>query len=506
MVCRPWSKKQRPDRILIQQNETQEDLRHLLSMKETIFIKKYKEKWKDLETYLSKGGASDPDYLSSLYVQLTDDLSYAKTHYPDSKVTVYLNQLSSKIHGEIYKNKKENRRRFITFWSEEVPLVIYKRRGAVFVSLIGFILAFLIGWVSGANDEGFVRLILSDGYVDMTKQYIEQGNPMGVYGDMGEGNMFVYITLNNIYVCIMFFALGLLLGLGSLYKVFETGIMLGAFLFMFYEANLTAEALMAIWMHGVIEITVCIFSGAAGIVLGTSWMFPGTYTRSASLLRGAKDGLKILFGLVPFLVIAGFIESFVTRHSTNTLLSLTVIILSLGFVLSYLVIYPYIIGRRSKKIKMEGFQYGYQYPEYRIKIAVGIMWLVGGIVASLVTLSAGWGVGLLFVGAIGTGIVKIIQGLSEWSNRTNAKRMAEQKDNPTPLRNNFTMVTQNKKTPSYKWNINIGIGVIVVGLITTIASFSVGFFYIPVIFIFMGLLLVVRGYWDKAKQENKTNA
>lgn len=394
-------------------------------MKEALFIHKYKDKWKELEEYLNKRGATDPDYLSSLYIQLTDDLSYCKTHYPDSKVTVYLNQLSSKIHSEIYKNKKENSRRFITFWTEEVPLVIYKRRAAIFVSLIGFLLAFAIGWVSGANDDGFVRLILGDAYVDTTQKNIDEGNPMGIYGSMDEGNMFVYITLNNMLVCVIFFLLGLLLGVGALYKVFETGIMLGAFIFMFYQAHLTTEALMAIWMHGVIEITVCIFSGAAGMVMGTSWIFPGTYTRGASLLKGAKDGLKILFGLIPFLVVAGFIESVVTRHSTNTLLSLTVILLSMGFVVSYLVVYPYIVSRRFKKMKVEGYQYGYQYPEYRIKIVVGIVWLVGGTIASVVTIASQGGVGILFYGAIVTGIIKIIQGILEWQKqKVNNKKLA----------------------------------------------------------------------------------
>lgn len=476
-------------------------------MKETTFINKYKEKWKDLENYLSKGGTSDPDYLSSLYVQLTDDLSYAKTHYPDSKITIYLNQLSSKIHGEIYKNKKESRRRFITFWTEEVPLVIYKRRGALFVSLIGFILAFLVAWISSANDDGFVRLILGDGYVDMTKQYIEDGNPMGVYGDEEEGGMFIRITLNNIMVCIIFFLWGILFGIGALGKIFKTGIMVGAFLYMFYEANLTAEAMMAIWMHGVIEITVCIFSGAAGMVLGTSWMFPGTYPRGAALLRGAKDGIKILFGLVPFLVLAGFIESFITRHSTNVLLSLTTILLSLGFVISYLVIYPYVVSRKVKKLKIEGFQYGYQYPEYRIKLAVGAMWLVGGIIASIATLSAGAGVGLLFTGAIITGIVKIIQGLNEWSKRPNTKNQPQQNNMLKPQGANFTNLSPaKKKGPNYKINIYFGVTMICIGVIGGLISFSIGFYYVPMAILFMGLALVLRGYWDKSKQENNSNA
>lgn len=391
-------------------------------MKETTFINKYKEKWKDLEGYLQKRGITDPDYLSSLYVQLTDDLSYAKTHYPDSKVTIYLNQLSSKLHTEIYKNKKEKSRRFITFWTEELPLTLYRQRYVVLVSFLALFLSFAIGWVSGANDEGFVRLVLGDGYVDKTDQLIEDGDPLGIYGQDNEVNMFFMITGNNIFVCIVFFVLGIFLGIGSLYKIVQTGIMLGSFLYMFYSKDLTGEALMAIWMHGVIEITICVYSGAAGMVMGSSFVFTGTYTRGESLLRGAKEGLKIIFGVVPFLVIAGFIESVVTRHYTNSLLSLTTIILSLGLVISYFVVYPFIVGRRMRKATMEGFQYGYQYPEYRIKIVVGALWLIGGGVASFLTFASGQMIGILFYGAIVTGCVKIIQGLIEM-NKSGKKKL-----------------------------------------------------------------------------------
>ena len=396
-------------------------------MKESIFIKKYKEKWKDLEGYLQKSGSTDPDYLSTLYVQLTDDLSYAKTHYPDSKVTIYLNQLSSKLHSEIYKNKKERSNRFILFWVEELPMTLYRQRLAILVSFVAFFLAFGIGWISGANDEGFVRLILGDGYVDKTEQLIDEGNPLGIYGQDNEINMFFMITGNNIFVCIIFFLLGIFMGIGSLYKVLQTGIMLGSFLFMFYSRNLTTEAMMTVWMHGVIEITICIYSGAAGMVLGSSFLFTGTYTRGESIIRGAKEGLKILFGVIPFLVIAGFIESFVTRHSTNALLSLSTIILSLGFVISYFGIYPFLVSRKLKTYHNEGFQYGYQFPEYRVKLVIGGLWLAGGLVATVLTLSGGSGVGILYTGAIATGIAKIIQGLLEMGKMQKSKSLATDK-------------------------------------------------------------------------------
>jgi uncharacterized membrane protein SpoIIM required for sporulation len=385
-------------------------------MKETIFIKKYKEKWKDLETYLQKQGSTDPDYLSSLYVQLTDDLSYCKTHYPDSKVTIYLNQLSSKLHLEIYKNKKEKTNRFVTFWTTELPLTLYRQRYAVLISLLALTLSFGIGWVSSANDDGFVRFFLGDAYVDKTEQLIEDGDPLGIYGQENEVSMFFKITGNNIFVCIIFFILGIFVGIGSLWKIVQTGIMLGTFIYMFYSKDLTGTALMAIWMHGVIEITICVYSGAAGMVLGTSFLFTGTYTRAESLKRGAKEGLKIIFGVLPLLVVAGFIESFITRHYANSMLSLTTIILSVAFVLSYFVIYPVLVSRKNKRIVMEGFQYGYQFPEYRFKLVVGVLWLVGGVLASALTFGSGAGFGILFLGAILTGLIKIIQGINEWVN------------------------------------------------------------------------------------------
>ena len=54
-------------------------------MKETTFIDKNKEKWHEFEK-LSRAKSTDPDKLSELFVELTEDLSYAKTFYPKRTV------------------------------------------------------------------------------------------------------------------------------------------------------------------------------------------------------------------------------------------------------------------------------------------------------------------------------------------------------------------------------------------------------------------------------------
>ncbi|MBE2246057.1 MAG: stage II sporulation protein M [Candidatus Competibacteraceae bacterium] len=321
-------------------------------MKEIRFVNTSRERWKMLEDMLAATGKKDPDRLSELYIQLTDDLSYARTYYPDSKTTQYLNGLSAHLHREIYRNKKEDSNRFVYFWTTELPLTIRKYHHIMGLSFIVFFISFTIGWISAENDPGFVRLILGDNYINMTEENILNGQPMDVYGKMREGAMFLYITLNNIYVSFLFFVLGITFGIGTLWRLFSTGIMVGAFLNFFYQKNLLTDAMLAIWMHGTIEISVAVIAGMAGLVLASGIIFPNTYSRMESIKRSAMDGLKIVMGLIPCFIIAGFIESFLTRHyNASVMLSMSVILFSLAFIITYFIIYPIYLEKKINRAK-----------------------------------------------------------------------------------------------------------------------------------------------------------
>lgn len=321
-------------------------------MKEIRFVNTSRERWKMLEDMLAATGKKDPDRLSELYIQLTDDLSYARTYYPDSKTTQYLNGLSAHLHREIYRNKKEDSNRFVYFWTTELPLTIRKYHHIMGLSFIVFFISLTIGWISAENDSGFVRLILGDNYINMTEENILNGQPMDVYGKMREGAMFLYITLNNIYVSFLFFVLGITFGIGTLWRLFSTGIMVGAFLNFFYQKNLLTDAMLAIWMHGTIEISVAVIAGMAGLVLASGIIFPNTYSRMESIKRSAMDGLKIVMGLIPCFIIAGFIESFLTRHyNASVMLSMSVILFSLAFIITYFIIYPIYLEKKINRAK-----------------------------------------------------------------------------------------------------------------------------------------------------------
>ncbi|WP_075603861.1 stage II sporulation protein M [Saccharicrinis aurantiacus] len=315
-------------------------------MREIIFSKINKKRWLEAEQLLTKKQKVDPEVISKVYMQLSDDLSYARTYYPNSNTTAYLNKLVLNSHQFMHTAKRENWSRIYTFFKKDYPLLIHSHYKQLFYSCLIFVIAVLIGAFSAANDVDYVRLITGDNYVNMTIENIEKGEPLGVYASQNEISMFFMITLNNIRVALIAFAMGALLSVGTAFMLFKNGVMLGSFQYFFYNYNLLWESASGIWMHGTIEIFSIVVAGAAGLVMGNSILFPGTYSRIHSFQKGAIAGVKIVTGLVPFFIIAGFIESFLTRHSQIQWLSILVIAISLITIIFYFFIYPHLVYKK----------------------------------------------------------------------------------------------------------------------------------------------------------------
>lgn len=313
-------------------------------MREPLFVKQNAKKWEHFE----HSATNDPDELADNFIQITDDLAYAKTFYPKSKTTAYLNGLASKFHQSIYKNKSEKGNRFISFWQYELPVLFKTYQKQVMYSFIFFTVFCLMGALSAKYDDNFVRLIMGDEYIDMTNANIAKGDPFGVYKSQNEVLMFFGIAANNIYVSLVTFAAGIIFSVGSVYYLLRNGLMLGSFQYYFFSKGLGMKSVLVIWIHGTLEISAIVIAGAAGLVLGNSLLFPKTFKRMVSLKKGASDGMKIAVGLVPIFIVAAFFESFVTRHTEMPIwLSSSILIGSLIFLVWYVVIYPNRIYKKT---------------------------------------------------------------------------------------------------------------------------------------------------------------
>jgi len=319
-------------------------------MKEALFLKRNIDQWKRFEAELSQ--TDDPDRLASAFITLTDDLAYARTFYPQSRTAQYLNGLASGFHHRLYKNKKESAGRIWSFWQFELPHLFRQYHRYLLYAFLFFIVFTGIGVLSASRDASFVRLLLGDHYINMTLENIHKGDPFGIYGSSGPVGMFFMIAFNNIKVAFLAYVLGISGGLFTVFFLMSNGMMIGAFETFFFQEGLGWHSILAVFIHGTIELSVFIVAGAAGLILGASLLFPRTYSRWQSLVRGGRDAMKIAFGLVPFFLLAAFFESFLTRHYREIPLPVNLAILggSLALIVWYFVLYPV---RVEKKIKQK---------------------------------------------------------------------------------------------------------------------------------------------------------
>lgn len=306
-------------------------------MREALFVKQNAAKWEQYENMR----AATPDELADRFIAITDDLAYAKTFYPKSRTTAYLNGLAARLHQSIYRNKREKGGRFVSFWKYELPLLFKKHQRQLLYSFLFFVTFCLMGALSAKHDDTFVRLIMGDSYINMTNENIGNGDPFGVYKQRDPFEMFFLIAANNIWVSFVAFALGIVFSVGTVYVLIRNGVMLGSFQYYFFSKGLGWDSVLVIWIHGTLEIAAIVIAGAAGLVLGNSFLFPKTYSRMVSLRQGAKDGMKIIMGLVPIFITAALLEGYVTRHTEMPVwLSGSILAASLTFIIWYVILYP----------------------------------------------------------------------------------------------------------------------------------------------------------------------
>ena len=290
---------------------------------------------------LQSEGQKNPDRRASLFVEITNDLSYARTFYKHRSVRLYLNNIAQRVFRDIYKNRKITFRGLLDFWKTDLPTIMYRERRTLLLSTLLFVVAFLIGVLSSIYDPNFARGILGDQYIAMTEANIANDDPMAVYKEMNQLDMTLAITLNNILVAFRTFILGVLAAVGSIGILIYNGIMVGVFQYFFIERDLFWESFLTIWQHGTIEISSIIIAGCAGMTMGKGLLYPDTLTRLQSFQRSALRGLKIMVGIIPLFVLAGFIEGFITRLThLPDIIRLLVIVASAAFILGYFVLYP----------------------------------------------------------------------------------------------------------------------------------------------------------------------
>ncbi|PTX55093.1 putative membrane protein SpoIIM required for sporulation [Melghirimyces profundicolus] len=278
----------------------------------THFIQKHQPEWDRLEELIRRcrsrrAGREELDELGHTYRRTAAHLAYAQTYFPDQPVVSYLNGLVGRAHQTIYAtNAKGDLKEGLRFFTRRFPVLFHERAPFFLISLLLFAagagLSFGLTWVDPANANAF----LPPGLAEVDPKGIQNGNQWDHAIVSGQ------IMTNNIRVAFLCFALGALLGVGTVWVLFMNGLLIGSLAALFHRAGEAYSFWAYIWPHGVIELAAIFIAGAAGLSLAYAFWVPGELTRLESFKREGKVTVQLVLGVIPMFIVAGLIEGFIT--------------------------------------------------------------------------------------------------------------------------------------------------------------------------------------------------
>jgi uncharacterized membrane protein SpoIIM required for sporulation len=286
------------------------------------FIKERKRAWQRLEHLLGRlGGSSlrqmereEVRELGRIYRRTASDLAIARSESRDPRLVNYLNNLVIRAHGRIYRADAQGGRRLWEFFSKGFPRTFRRTWRYTALAFAVFWIFAVAGFVGTKRDADFSELA---GIPPSFRAQVNSGERW--WEDLNEGNQVgsSLIMTNNIKVMFLAFALGALVGLGTLYILASNGAMIASLLALVYRAGYGNELLTFMIGHGVIELSCIFLSGGAGLLIGSAMLLPGDLSRADALKTRGLDAIRLVAGCVPILVVAGTIEGFVSPSPIN---------------------------------------------------------------------------------------------------------------------------------------------------------------------------------------------
>jgi uncharacterized membrane protein SpoIIM required for sporulation len=243
-----------------------------------------------------------------LYRQTTTDLAVARREFPGDPLTLLLNQLVARAYGYIYRDSPSPVRLLKRFYLRDLPReyraswpFLAASAAMLFVPWILIMLAIVVAPDTAA-------LVLPPGLLSEIKSgHTWFSSPTGERPAMAS-----FIMTNNIEVSIFALAGGILAGLGTVYVLVTNGVTLGAVSGALAAYSLGDQLLGFVGPHGFLELSVVVAAGACGLLIGSAVIWPGLQPRGVALSIAANRSVRLLLGLLPFLVIAGLLEGFVS--------------------------------------------------------------------------------------------------------------------------------------------------------------------------------------------------
>jgi uncharacterized membrane protein SpoIIM required for sporulation len=280
------------------------------------FIASRQQNWSRLEELAQTAESAGLKQLSArelrefglLYRQAAADLSAVRTDAGSRTLEAYLNRLVARAHNFVYAGKRFSARSTGEFFTYEYPR-LFRRMGR-YVALATLVAVFggLLGAIVTVVRPEFMRAMLGPEMVSTIEQHkMWTERILGVEPQASSA-----IMTNNISVCFVTFAGGILAGLGSLWLMLTNGFQVGVVMTACVQHGMGLSLGSFMAAHGALELPSIFISGGAGLRLAAGMLFPGYLRRREALALAGRESIRLLAGTVPMLFVAGILEGFLS--------------------------------------------------------------------------------------------------------------------------------------------------------------------------------------------------
>jgi uncharacterized membrane protein SpoIIM required for sporulation len=245
---------------------------------------------------------------SELFRAICYDLATVRSRDWGSGLERYLNDLVVRGHNTFYGSPPRRAGGIVRFFTEKFPALLRENAAYFWVSLVLFAGPFAISWaIIEAEPSLAARVLPGSTLAQFDEMYSESESDEGSGMEAAAAGFYV---LHNTSIAFRCFALGIFLGIGTVYVLVYNGIVLGTVAGYVLAIGHGEKFLSFVISHGSFELTAIVISGAAGLILGHALVAPGTLTRSQAITERGLVAVQLALGAGGMLAVAALIEGF----------------------------------------------------------------------------------------------------------------------------------------------------------------------------------------------------
>ena len=248
--------------------------------------------------------------LSVVYRQVLHDYSLARARFPGSDIARDLRRRVLEATHFLQRDSGSKLPSLRGFVVHDFPAAMLRVGPAVGVAAALFLLTAIFGFALTAASPSMGTYFIGPDAV----AGLEEGRlwTESIFSVTPGAVASTKIATNNLSVAMTAWGGGVLGGLGAFWVVCLNGLMLGSVLALTAHYSLAHALLEFIGAHGPLEITMILVSAGAGLHMGAAMVRATDLPRAVEMRRAGHTGLLVLLGCLPWILVLGFVEGFVS--------------------------------------------------------------------------------------------------------------------------------------------------------------------------------------------------